>query len=62
VGRWGAKVAVGLPFDEVKGWRMLEGTWMLEHGRGFLPSSLPRVLGDVVWSAMDCWRIVPGVY
>ena len=36
-----------------KGWRIVEGTWMLEYGRGFLPSALPLVLGDVLLSAMD---------
>ena len=46
-----------LPRGRVKGWRLTEGTWMLEYGRGFLPSALPLALGDVVFSAMD-WRIV----
>ncbi len=36
-----------------KGWRIVEGTWMLEYGRGFLPSALPLVFGDVVLSAME---------
>lgn len=39
--------------SKAKGWRILEGTWMLEYGRGFLPSALPLVLGDVLLSAMD---------
>jgi hypothetical protein len=46
-----------LPRGKVKGWRILEGTWMLEYGRGFMPSGLPLVLGDVLLSAMD-WRIL----
>jgi hypothetical protein len=44
-----------LPRGRAKGWRITEGTWMLEYGRGFLPSALPLALGDVVLSAMD-WR------
>ena len=46
-----------LPRGKVKGWRLREGTWMLEYGRGFLPSGLPLILGDVLLSAMD-WRIL----
>ncbi|MBI5480092.1 MAG: hypothetical protein HY906_14595 [Deltaproteobacteria bacterium] len=46
-----------LPRGRVKGWRIDEGTWMLEYGRGFLPSALPLALADVVLSALD-WRIV----
>ena len=46
-----------LPKGRVKGWRITEGTWMLEYGRGFLPSALPLALADVVISALD-WRIV----
>ena len=45
-----------LPRGRVKGWRITEGTWMLEYGRGFLPSALPLALADVVVSALD-WRI-----
>jgi C-8 sterol isomerase len=61
--RCGERVVTGaggrtlLPRGQVKGWKIIEGTWMLEYGRGFLPSSLPRVFGDVVWSALD-WRIL----
>ena len=46
-----------LPRGRVKGWRIAEGTWMLEYGRGFLPSALPLALADVVVSALD-WRLV----
>jgi hypothetical protein len=46
-----------LPRGRVKGWKISEGTWMLEYGRGFLPSALPLALGDVVFSAQD-WRLV----
>lgn len=46
-----------LPRGRVKGWRIVENTWMLEYGRGFLPSALPLALADVTLSALE-WRIV----
>lgn len=42
-----------LPRGCVKGFRLPEGAWMLEYGRGVLPLALPLVLGDVLISAMD---------
>jgi C-8 sterol isomerase len=42
---------------QVKGFRLLEGTWMLEYGRGFIPSALPLSLGDAVFSCMDWWTV-----
>src|SRR5262245_22657358 len=33
---------------EVKGLRIAEGTWMLEYGRGVIPSALPFALSDAV--------------
>jgi hypothetical protein len=46
-----------LPRGRVKGWRITEGTWMLEYGRGFLPSALPLAFADVLLSALE-WRTV----
>jgi C-8 sterol isomerase len=60
--RCGARVVSGpgdwtlLPKGRVKGWRIRENTWMLEYGRGFLPSALPLALSDLTISAME-WRI-----
>ena len=37
------------------------GTWMLEHGIGAIPSTLPFALGDVLLSAQDfyaAWRMI----
>jgi hypothetical protein len=38
---------------QVKGFRLAEDTWLLEYGRGLVPSSLPLALGDAIFSAMD---------
>jgi ERG2 and Sigma1 receptor like protein len=38
---------------QVKGFRIREDTWMLEYGRGLVPTALPVALGDAVFSAMD---------
>lgn len=37
----------------VKGVRILPETWMLEYGRGPIPTCLPMALGDSVFSALD---------
>jgi C-8 sterol isomerase len=37
----------------VKGFRALEGSWMLEYGRGLVPMALPLALGDSVFSCLD---------
>lgn len=37
----------------VNGFKMPESAWMLEYGRGFIPSAFPLILGDVVFSAVD---------
>ena len=29
------------------------GTWMVEYGRGFVPSALGFALGDTIFSALD---------
>ena len=36
-----------------KGWRLTPGAWLLEYGRGLLPTALPNALSDSVFSAMD---------
>jgi C-8 sterol isomerase len=38
---------------EVDVFRIPEAAWMLEYGRGFVPASLPLILGDVIFSALD---------
>jgi C-8 sterol isomerase len=38
---------------QTKGYRALEGTWMLEYGRGLVPTALPMGLGDAVFSGQD---------
>jgi hypothetical protein len=46
---------------QVKGFRILEDTWMLEYGRGIVPMALPVALGDAVFSAMDfrtVWKTI----
>jgi C-8 sterol isomerase len=43
-----------LPRRRVKGFRLLHDTWLLEYGRGIIPSAFPVGLGDAVFSAMDC--------
>jgi C-8 sterol isomerase len=37
----------------VNGFNIPESAWMLEYGRGFIPSAFPLILGDVVFSAVD---------
>ena len=37
----------------VHGFKIPESAWMLEYGRGFITSSFPLILGDVVFSAVD---------
>ncbi len=46
-----------LPRRHVKGFRVREDTWMLEYGRGLVPTALPVAVGDSVFSAMD-WKTV----
>ena len=45
----GAKLARG----SAKGYRIKEGTWMLEYGRGFMPASLPGALAGALTSSFD---------
>ena len=37
-----------LPRRQAKGFRLPDATWMLEYGRGAIPSALPFALGDAV--------------
>lgn len=46
---------------QAKGYRIKDGTWMLEYGRGPVPTALPIGLGDAVISAQDfvtVWKTV----
>ena len=36
-----------------KAWKSPENAWMLEYGRGNIPSCLPLALGNAVFSALD---------
>jgi C-8 sterol isomerase len=36
-----------------KGWGIAPESWMLEYGRGFVPSGIPFGVGDAFFSAMD---------
>ncbi len=42
-----------LPKGKVKAWGVSEDGWMLEYGRGLIPTALPVGVGDSVFSAMD---------
>ena len=39
--------------NQVKGYRVLDNTWMLEYARGAIPSMLPFALADTVMSTLD---------
>lgn len=39
--------------ERVKGFRILENTWMLEYGRGPIPTALPFALADAIFSMLD---------
>lgn len=46
-----------------KGFRLSEGTWLLEYGRGPVPTALPMGLGDAVFSGQDpitIWKTLHG--
>jgi hypothetical protein len=38
---------------QAKGFKLTEGGWVLEYGRGFIPASLPFALGDALFSCFD---------
>lgn len=42
---------------EATGVRWAQSTWMLEHYRGMLPTSLPFALADSLISAQDVWSV-----
>ncbi len=43
---------------QAKGFRLAEDTWLLEYGRGPIPTALPMALGDAVFSGMDPRTVV----
>ena len=46
---------------QVKGYKLPEGGWMLEYGRGPIPTALPFGLADAVFSMVDAqtvWQTV----
>jgi C-8 sterol isomerase len=43
---------------QAKGFKVSEGSWMLEYGRGFVPASLPFALGDALFSCFEPVTIV----
>jgi C-8 sterol isomerase len=47
---------------QVKAFRIREGTWMLEYGRGPVPTALPVALGDALFSAMDFKTIAKTIW
>ena len=44
--------------DQVKGFRLRDETWLLEYGRGLIPTALPLALGDSVFSSMDPYTVI----
>ena len=44
--------------SEVKGFRLSDECWVLEYGRGAIPTALPLALGDSVFSSMDLFTVV----
>jgi C-8 sterol isomerase len=45
--------AAHLRKGQVKGYRLQEGTWMLEYARGWTLPSLPMGVGDAIFSCAD---------
>jgi hypothetical protein len=45
----------------VSGVHWTGGTWMLEHARGFIPSTLPFAFSDGVFSSQDLWSLAKSV-
>jgi hypothetical protein len=43
--------------DQVKGFRLSDECWLLEYGRGAIPTALPLALGDSIFSAMDFYTV-----
>jgi sigma non-opioid intracellular receptor len=46
-----------LAAERVKGFKLPEGAWMLEYGRGPVPTALPLALADALLSAMDLYTV-----
>ncbi len=46
-----------LATERVKGFKLPEGAWMLEYGRGPVPTALPLALADALLSAMDLYTV-----
>ncbi len=46
-----------LPRRSTKAYRIIDGTWMVEYGRGLIPTALPVGLADAAFSAMDARTI-----
>lgn len=44
--------------DQVKGFQLPEGGWMLEYGRGPIPTALPFALADALVSCLDVTTVV----
>lgn len=47
---------------QCKGWRAPDTVWMLEYGRGFIPTCLPLGLADAAFSLLDATIIAKTVY
>jgi hypothetical protein len=47
---------------QCKGWRAPDTVWMLEYGRGFIPSCLPLGLADAAFSVLDATIIAKTIY
>ena len=43
--------------ERVKGFCIQPGTWLLEYGRGPIPTTLPLALGDALLSCMDGYTV-----
>jgi C-8 sterol isomerase len=43
--------------DQTKGYKISDGTWMLEYARGPVPTALPLALCDGLISCMDGYTV-----
>jgi hypothetical protein len=43
--------------DQTKGYKLPENGWMLEYGRGPVPTALPMALADAVLSCGDLYTV-----
>jgi hypothetical protein len=46
----------------VNGFKIPDSAWMLEYGKGIIPSAFPLILGDVVFSAVDGTTLVETIW